>query len=475
MNYNIFLNMKSELSLVAIIIMIVLFDLVFNKKFKDKYLSIITIVLLLVQTILNIVPNESYSIFGGMYYSNSMISVVRTVLNIGVIIVFLQSNIWLQREDTCFKRGEFYTITLSTLLGMYFMISAGNFLMFYIGLEMASIPVAILASFDKFRHNSSEAGAKYILTAMFSSGLLLFGISMIYGATGTLYFDDINQKIISEPMTILGLVGFIAGIGFKISLVPFHLWAADVFEGSPTNVTSYLSVVSKGAASFAMLTILMKCFQPMAIYWQDILSWIIIITITVANLFAIRQNNIKRFMAFSSISQAGYIVLGVLAANALAMTSMVFYILVYIAANLAVFGIINVIEQKSNGKINISDYNGLYKTNPHLAIGLTFALFSLAGIPPFAGFFSKFFIFAGAFKSGFWVVDLVALINTVISLYYYLLIVKAMFINQNDNPIESFKSDWHTKISLIVCLGGVLGLGIFSMIYKYINTFAYGM
>jgi NADH-quinone oxidoreductase subunit N len=475
MNYNMFLNMKSELSLVLVIVVLLLFDLIASKKHKDKYFSFVAVFLLLIQTIINIMPNDSYNLFGGMYYYNPMIGIVRTILNIGTIIVFLQANIWLKRDDTSFKQGEFHELTLTTLLGMYFMISAGNFLMFYIGLEMASIPIAILAAFDKFRHNSAEAGAKYILTAMFSSGLLLFGISMIYGATGTLYFDDINQKIISEPMTILGLVSFIAGIGFKISLVPFHLWAADVFQGSPTNVTSYLSVVSKGAASFAMLVILMKCFKPMAIYWQDILSWIIVITITIANIFAIRQDNIKRFMAFSSISQAGYIVLGVLAANALAMTSMVFYILVYIAANLAVFGIINVIEQKSDGKINISDYNGLYKTNPHLAIGLTFALFSLAGIPPFAGFFSKFFIFAGAFKSGFWVVVLVALINTVISLYYYLLIVKAMFINQNDNPIPYFKSDNYTKISLIICLAGVLGLGIFSMIYKFINVFSYGM
>ena len=219
----------------------------------------------------------------------------------------------------------------------------------------------------------------------------------------------------------------------------------------------------------------MKSFQPLAIYWQQILVWIIIASNTIANLIAIRQDKIKRFMAFSSNSQAGYIVLGVLGANSLSMTSMVFYILVYIAANLGVFGIINVIEQKSGGKVNISDYDGLYKVNPKLAFAMTLSLFSLAGIPPFAGFFSKFFIFAGAFKSGFWVVVLIALINTVISLYYYLLIVKAMYIKQSDHPIAYFKSDCYTKISLTICMAGVLGLGIFSIVYDTINAFAYGM
>jgi len=222
------------------------------------------------------------------------------------------------------------------------------------------------------------------------------------------------------------------------------------------------------------LTILMKSFQPLVGYWQQILVWIIIVTITLANLFAIRQDNLKRFMAFSSVSQAGYIVLGVLGANSMSMTSLVFYILVYIAANLAVFGIINVIEQKS-GKVNISDYNGLYKVNPKLAFAMTISLFSLAGIPPFAGFFSKFFIFAGAFKAGFWLVVFIALINTVISLYYYLLIVKAMYIKENDEPIAYFKSDCYTKISLAICLLGVIGLGVASIVYDTINLFAYGM
>ena len=474
MDYSQFLNMKEELSLVAVIVILLLFDVITGQKKHDKYFSPLAIGLLCVHTLINIVPSPNYDIFGGMYYNTPMIGIVRTVLNIGTIIVFLQADIWLKREDTSFKRGEFYVLTLSTLLGMYLMIGAGNFLMFYIGLETASIPMATLAAFDKFRQKSAEAGAKYILTAMFSSGLLLFGLSMIYGAAGTLYFDDVNKLITSQPMAIMGLAFFLSGLGFKISLVPFHLWTADVYQGAPTSVTSYLSVISKGAAAFAMLTILMKSFQPLVGYWQQILVWIIIVTITLANLFAIRQDNLKRFMAFSSVSQAGYIVLGVLGANSMSMTSLVFYILVYIAANLAVFGIINVIEQKS-GKINISDYNGLYKVNPKLAFAMTISLFSLAGIPPFAGFFSKFFIFAGAFKAGFWLVVFIALINTVISLYYYLLIVKAMYIKENDEPIAYFKSDCYTKISLAICLLGVIGLGVASIVYDTINLFAYGM
>ncbi len=473
MDYTQFLSMKEELSLVAVILLVFLFDLIFSEKRHDKWFAPVAIALLAVHTLFTAVPADGYTIFGGMYYHTSMMSVVRTILNVGTLIVFLQAEIWLRREDTSFKRGEFYILILSTLLGMYFMMGAGNFLMFYVGLETASLPIVALAAFDKFRAQSAEAGAKYVLTAMFSSGLLLFGLSMIYGAVGTLYFDDISSKITAEPMIIAGLVFFISGIGFKISLVPFHLWTADVYQGAPTCVTSYLSVISKGAASFAMLLILMKSFQPLAMYWQQILVWIIIATITLANLFAIRQENLKRFMAFSSISQAGYIVLGVLGDNALSMTSLVYYILVYIAANLAVFGIINVVEQKS-GKVDISDYDGLYKVNPKLAFLMTLSLFSLAGIPPFAGFFSKFFIFAGAFKAGFWLVVFIALINTIVSLYYYLLIVKAMYIKDSEHPIAHFKSDGYTKVSLVICMAGVIGLGLVSMVYDAINLFSYG-
>jgi len=401
-------------------------------------------------------------------------TIVKSVLNVGTIIVFLLAHEWLAREDTFIKQGEFYILTLSTLLGMYFMISAGHFLMFFIGLETASVPMAALVAFDKYRHHSAEAGAKYILTALFSSGLLLYGISLIYGTVGTLYFEDIPAGITGNPMQIMAFVFFFAGMGFKISLVPFHLWTADVYQGAPTAVTSFLSVISKGSAAFVLMTVLIKVFAPMVAEWQEVLYWIIIASITIANLFAIRQQNLKRFMAFSAISQAGYIMLGVIGGSAQGMTALVYYVLVYMVANLGVFTVIAIVEQRS-GKIEMDDYNGLYLTNPKLAFLMTLALFSLAGIPPFAGFFSKFFIFMAAFQSGFHLLVFIALVNTVISLYYYLLIVKAMYINKNETPIAAFKSDAYSKASMILCLAGIIAIGIASIIYETIDKFSFGM
>ena len=257
-------------------------------------------------------------------------------------------------------------LLLSTLLGMFFMISAGHFLMFFIGLELASVPMACLVAFDKYKQHSAEAGAKYILSALFSSGLMLYGISFIYGTIGTLYFRDIPAGLTGSPLQIMSLVFFFAGLGFKISLVPFHLWTADAYQGAPTTVTSYLSVISKGSAVFVLMMVLVKVFGAMMEQWHPMLYIVIIATITIGNLFAIRQQNLKRFMAFSSISQAGYIVLAVMGGNAIGMTSLAFYVLVYIAANLAAFGVINIIEQKSRGKVDIEDYNGLYLSLIHI-------------------------------------------------------------------------------------------------------------
>ncbi|BEG97808.1 NADH-quinone oxidoreductase subunit N [Bacteroides sedimenti] len=473
MDYSQFLYMKEELSLIAVIVILLLFDLLAGEKAR-KHFSLTACLLLGVHTLINLFPSQPAEMFGGMYYYTPIMTIVKSVLSFGTLIVFMQANTWLKREDTNIKQGEFYVLTLSTLLGMYFMIGAGNFLMFFIGLETASIPMAALVAFDKYRHHSAEAGAKYILTAMFSSGLLMFGLSMIYGSCGTLYFNDIPSVLNGSLMQIMALVFFFTGMGFKISLVPFHLWTADVYQGAPTTVTSYLSVVSKGSAAFVLLTILTKVFGPMMVEWQTILYWIIIITITLANLFAIRQQNMKRFLAFSSVSQAGYIMLGVIGGNTLGMSSLVYYVLVYVVANLAAFGIISIIEQRSD-KVEMNDYNGLYQTNPKLAFIMTLAIFSLAGIPPFAGFFSKFFIFMAAFQAGFQLLVFIALVNTVVSLYYYLLVVKAMYINKNETPIAPFKSDNFTRVSLAICLLGILGLGIASIVFETIHGLSYGM
>ena len=399
---------------------------------------------------------------------------MKSILSVGTLIVFLMAHEWLKRPDTVIKQGEFYMLTLSTLLGMYFMISAGHFLMFFIGLETASIPMAALVAFDKYRHHSAEAAAKYILTALFSSGLLLYGISLIYGTVGTLYFDDIPAHLDGSALQIMAFVFFFSGMGFKLSLVPFHLWTADVYEGAPSVVTAYLSVISKGSAAFVLMTILIKTFAPMVDQWQEILYWVIIASITLANLFALRQENLKRLMAFSSISQAGYIMLGVIAGTQQGMASLVYYVLIYMFANLSVFAVITIIALRAQ-RFTLEEYNGLYSTNPKLAFLMTLALFSLAGIPPFAGFFSKFFIFAAAFQGGFHLLVFIALVNTIISLYYYLKIVKSMYINKSDEPIATFRSDNYTRASLVICTLGIIVLSLASVVYQSIDKFSFGL
>ena len=426
---------------------------------------------MLIHILLNCCPTEPATVFGGMYATTPMIGVLKTILAFGTLIVFIQARTWLSRPDSTFKEGEFYMLIISTLLGMNMMVSADHFLLFFLGLEMASVPMACLVAFDKYRHNSAEAGAKFILTATFSSGVMLYGLTFIYADAGSLYFNEVAQNLSATPMTVMGMVFFFSGLGFKISLVPFHFWTADTYQGAPTTITGYLSVVSKGAAAFTLCTILMRVFGSLIDQWQYLLGIVIVLSITIANLFAIRQTELKRFMAFSSISQAGYIMLAVMGDSGMGVTALTYYILVYVVANMSVFTIISAIEERNNGVTDMDAYNGLYSTNPKLAFLMTLALFSLGGIPPFAGMFSKFFVFMAALEQGSawaYAIVFIALINTVISLYYYLLIVKAMYINKSENPLPAFKSDCNTRLALAICTLGVALFGVCSYVYDWI-------
>ena len=426
---------------------------------------------MLIHILLNCCPTEPATVFGGMYVTTPMIGVLKTILAFGTLIVFIQARTWLSRPDSTFKEGEFYMLIISTLLGMNMMVSADHFLLFFLGLEMASVPMACLVAFDKYRHNSAEAGAKFILTATFSSGVMLYGLTFVYADAGSLYFNEVSQHLSATPMTVMGMVFFFSGLGFKISLVPFHFWTADTYQGAPTTITGYLSVVSKGAAAFALCSILMHVFGVLLEQWQYLLGIVIVLSITIANLFAIRQTELKRFMAFSSISQAGYIMLAVMGDSGMGVTALTYYILVYVVANMSVFTIISAIEERNNGVTDMDAYNGLYSTNPKLAFLMTLALFSLGGIPPFAGMFSKFFVFMAALEQGSawaYAIVFIALINTVISLYYYLLIVKAMYINKSENPLPAFKSDNNTRLALAICTLGVALFGVCSYVYDWI-------
>ena len=474
MDYSQFLLMPQEIGLLLVFLLVFIYD-TFMPERTQRYMPVFSVIMMALYTIYCFCfPAGVGEAFGGMFESNAPTWVMKNILNVGAVLVLLQAVKWTNNDFVSVRRGEFYELTLLTLLGMFLMISARHFLLFVIGLETASLPIAALAAFEKRYYESHEAAAKYIFTAIFSSAIFLLGISFVYGMSGSLYFQDIATALIGNRSALLiaALAFVIAGVGFKLSLVPFHLWTADVYQGAPTAVTSYLSVISKGAAAFAFLVILVQVFgSAYSQVWEWMLYAVIILTITLGNLFAIRQRNLKRFLAFSSISQAGYIMLGVIAVNVMGMSSMIYYVLVYIFSNLAAFGVIAAIERQT-GRVTMDDYNGLFKTNPWLAFTMMLAMFSLGGIPPFAGFFSKFFIFVGACHQGsvaIYVLVLIALVNTIISLYYYLLVVKAMFLRQDDCVIPTFKSHWTERAGLILCVLGIVFIGLISCIYAYIN------
>ncbi|MBO5594341.1 MAG: NADH-quinone oxidoreductase subunit N [Prevotella sp.] len=470
MNYGQFLNMIPEFYLVLILLAVFVVDFIMHRSEKKlDVLFAVTAALMVVLPVRIALMSEPTEAFGGLYVASSAVNVMKVILAFGTLIVIIMAQPWVATQKRL--AGEFYMLIISTLLGMFVMMSSGNFLLFFLGLEMASVPLACMVAFDRDRKNSAEGAAKYILVATFSSGVMLFGISFIYAATGTLYFDDVAAVITAKPLTIMGLAFFFSGLGFKISLVPFHFWTADTYQGAPTPVTGYLSVISKGAAAITLCIILMKVFQPMVEYWNYMLYIVIVLSITVANLFAIRQSELKRFMAFSSISQAGYIMLAVVGNGQLGIASLTYYVLVYIVANMAVFTVINVVEQNNGGRTDMAAYNGFYQTNPKLSFLMTLALFSLAGIPPFAGMFSKFFVFMAGVQNGepmSYFVVFIALVNTVVSLYYYLLIVKAMYITKTDSPLPTFQSDVNTKAALAICTAGIALFGVVSCIYEWI-------
>ena len=465
--------MRQELLLVIAALLVLIAE-IFHDPAKMRSINLFSVGLFVVITIIGFLPLPSGSLFGGMYQVTDTRLMMKNILNIGALLVSIQSVTWLNKEENSEKISEYYILLMSTLVGMDFMISAGHFLMFYIGLELATIPIAALAAYDRYSNKSAEAGIKLILISALSSGILLYGLSMIYGTTGTFYFNEIAKLFVNDNLQILGFIFFFAGMAFKISIVPFHLWTADVYEGAPVNITSYLSVISKGAAVFIFIIVLFTVFPVIIATWEKIIYVSAVLTMTIGNLFAIRQQNLKRFLAFSSISQAGYILLGFIGGNQLGMASVIYYVLVYIFSNLAAFGVVAAISN-ARGKETIDEYNGLYRTNPGLSLIMLFALFSLGGIPPLAGFFGKFFLFTAAAQQGYYILVLIAVLNTIISLYYYLLVVKAMFINKSDTPIERFSSDFPTRFALGICVAGIVITGFASIIFEVIKNISFGI
>ncbi len=460
-----FLLMQQELLLTAIIF-ILLFMKLSAVEWKTKNLLLIVNILLTINLAAGFFFDGFGYLFGDMFQTNELLRLEKNILNLGTLIISLQSYNWLMKHE---HAAEFYMLMLSTLLGMFFMLSSHNLLMFYVGLELASIPLAAMANFDLDKRRSSEAAMKYIMSSAFASGLLLFGISMIYGVAGSLNFTDLQAIASTKPLFLFSFILLIAGFGFKISAVPFHLWTADVYEGSPIAVTSYLSVISKGSMVFVMTTVLFTVFDKLFFQWYNIMAVLAVLSMIIGNLFALRQQNMKRFLAFSSIAQVGFILIGVTGGNQAGFSSVIYFILIYLFSNLAAFGVLSLVSAEK-GKENVDDYKGFYKTNPLLTWVLAIALFSLAGIPPTAGFFGKFFlILAGAGRNNYPLIT-IAVLNMVVSLYYYLRIIKAMFMDANENPIEKVEMTWSPKIAMAICVGGIVITGVVSGAYEYIYS-----
>lgn len=468
-----FALMRHELLLTAVFLLILMAE-VFTGEAVKKKIRGYSIILFAIITVAGFLPSPDGTLFGNMYLACGTTALMKNILNIGTLIILIQSYDWLGKDENQGKVSEYFLLMISTLIGMNFMISSGHFLMLYLGLELATIPVAALAAYDRSRNTSAEAGIKLILSSALSSGILLFGLSMIYGTTGSLYYTAVGERVTASGLTILGLIFFFSGMAFKMSLVPFHLWTADVYEGAPVNVTSYLSVISKGAAAFIFIIVLFTVFPAIVSTWQRIIWIIAVLTMSVGNLFALRQKNMKRFLAFSSIAQAGYLLLGFVGGNQLGMTTLIYYVLIYIFSNLTAFGVVAAIHNVT-GKENMNDYDGLYRTNPKLSLAMMLAMFSLAGIPPAAGFFGKFFLFAAAAEKGFYVLITIAVLNTIIALYYYLLVVKSMFINKSESPIPLFKSDKMTRLGIIICVAGIIVTGFASGLFEMIRNLSYGI
>ena len=466
MTLNELLLMRHEWVLIAAALIMLILEIAFTNEQKQKLIFIAPLVMGVI-TLIGFLPSESGSLFGGMYINDPLRILMKNILNAGVFLVFLQTGAWLGKDINRERISEFYMLLIASLIGVSYMISSGHYLMFYLGLELTTIPIAALAAYEQYKSKSAEAGIKLILSSAFSSAVLLFGLSIMYATSGNLYF--INFQFSDSVVNVLGFVFFFSGLAFKISIVPFHLWTADVYEGSPTNVTSYLSVISKGSAVFILILLLFTVFQSIHLVWQNVLYATSILTMTIGNLFAIRQQNLKRFLAFSSIAQAGFILLGMINGTALGMATVVYFVLIYVFSNLTAFGVIQAVEQ-ATGKITMDDYNGFYKTNPRLSLAMMLALFSLAGIPPLAGFFGKFFLFTAVAEGGFYTLLLIAVLNAVVSLYYYLLVVKAMFINKSETPIAYFKSDSGMRASLLICVTGIVVIGFYSPLFEYIKN-----
>lgn len=401
------------------------------------------------------------TLFAGMYIVDPFGSFMKILVVLSSIMAVLFGMEYVDKFINGFL-GEFCFLVVFATLGMMSLVSAGDFITLYVALELMTISFIVLVGFGKQIFRATEAAIKYLLLSALSSGLLLYGLTLIYGATKTTSINGVMEYIVQgeiAPILLLGIVFLISGFGFKVSAVPFHMWTPDVYEGAPTPVTALLSVASKGAALGVFLRVFMHGFNGNSEYWMPVIIAITVLTIVLGNFVAIPQKNIKRLLAFSGVAQAGYILLGLVAFSTVGVSAALFYTMIYVFCNLGAFGVVIAFTQAGGGE-NIKDYNGLWKRSPFLAAVMLVSLLSLAGIPPVAGFVGKFQLFRAVMEQGYVWLVFVALGMSMVSVYYYLLVAKAMYFKdpQEDTLI---KVPMPMQITLLASALITLFLGIY--------------
>lgn len=464
MSTELFSILRFELIVCVLIFVLLVLKLLDADRHPKALLSAVY-VLLLGNFAASFLPIPTASLFSNFFRTNDLVELEKTILNLGVLLIPLLSGRWLHKNAG--MSIEFFILMLSSLLGGFLMLSSGHVLMLYLGIEVSTIPIAALANFNKGERRSSEAGIKFILSSAFSTGIMLFGISLLYGAYGHLEFTYLQEHLAPNLLTLLAFAFMMGGFFFKMSAVPFHLWAADVYEGAPMAVTSYLSVVSKGSIVFVFVSILMTVFQHLDNEWLEIISVIAILSMTVGNLFAMRQQNLKRLLAFSSISQVGFVLVGITGNSILGLDSTLYFMLIYVLSNICFFGVLGAVAD-ATGREDLNAFKGFYRTNPFLALMMGVSLLSLAGVPPTSGFFGKLFLLASAMGDRMYILIAFAGVNLVLSLYNYLRVIKYIFIDTPEEKLCVGRTRLMTA-TLLLCCVAILCIGFISSVYQYID------
>jgi NADH-quinone oxidoreductase subunit N len=453
-----------EISLLVLAGLILLVDAVWRNGARRAlgWVTAAGLAIILVLTFLFSWPDASQSlIFGGMLRHDWPAFTFKILLLFSAVVTALLSIGMKQLGE----RGEYYALLVITVMGMNLMASAADLVMLYLAIETTSIPLYVLAGFLKGDDKSTESGLKYFLFGAMASTVMLYGFSLIYGFSGETNLYSLAASVQAQQISpwLIGGAALlvIAGFAFKISAVPFHFWAPDVYEGAPTPITAYISTASKAAGFAVLVRVMLAVFPAVEAYWTAILSAMAVVTMTLGNLLALAQTNIKRLLAYSSIAHAGYILIGVVAISSLGVASALLYLIAYVLTNLVAFTVV-ILFARSAGSEEIADYAGLSRRSPWLGLSLLVAFLSLAGMPPFAGFIAKVYVFAAAVQSGLIWLAFVGVINAIIGLYYYLTVLKVVYLYRSEDEDKRIVVPGAHAFALISCVIAVLVIGVLS-------------